>query len=244
MTTLVLVALAVLVGAATQRATGLGFALIASPFLVLLAGPHDGVSLGNALSAGSCLLALRSTRGGLDVRQLLLLAVPAVLVVPLGAVLIADVPDAPMLVAVGLLSLVAVVVVVLTRGGARVAADAPGWGAGAGAAGGLLNVAAGVGGPIAAAWCLSRRWPPATFVATMQAYLLVINLTSLLVKGLPRVEVAVWPVALAALLAGSVLGDRLAGRVPARAAYRLTVGLALTGALVALVRGVLLGAAG
>jgi hypothetical protein len=42
--------LGVVAGALTQRVTGVGFALVCAPLLVLIAGPFEGVVLANLLS--------------------------------------------------------------------------------------------------------------------------------------------------------------------------------------------------
>lgn len=49
-TELVLSCLSVAAGALTQRVTGIGFALVSAPLLVLVAGPYQGVVLANLLS--------------------------------------------------------------------------------------------------------------------------------------------------------------------------------------------------
>ncbi|WP_369055398.1 TSUP family transporter [Kineococcus terrestris] len=236
--TTALVGAAVLLGAVTQRSTGLGFALVASPFLVLIAGPHDGVTLGNALSASLCAFVVLRTWRRIARRPALLLCLPALAVVPLVARLAADVPEAPMLVVVGSLAVRADLVVLLSRrgavrGGALVAV-------GAGALGGAMNVAAGVGGPVAAAYGVAQRWPRETFVATMQCFLLVANASSLAVKGPPDVPGSTWLVAALALVAGAVVGERVAPRVPVDAGQRLVMAVALAGGLAAVVRGLLM----
>ena len=48
----VLMILTVFVGAMSQRLTGMGFALIASPFLVVLMGPIGGVTTANLALRG------------------------------------------------------------------------------------------------------------------------------------------------------------------------------------------------
>jgi uncharacterized membrane protein len=84
-TGLAVVGLVVLVGAGTQRLTGLGFALVSAPFLVLLLGPFTGVLLANALSLATNLVVLAQTWRAVQVRRALLLAVPALIAVVLGA---------------------------------------------------------------------------------------------------------------------------------------------------------------
>ncbi|HYH33464.1 MAG TPA: TSUP family transporter, partial [Pseudonocardia sp.] len=82
---LALLAVAVLVGTGTQRITGLGFALVSAPFLVLLLGPFTGVLLANTLSLTTNLVVLAQTWRAVDVRKALLLAVPALAAVMPGA---------------------------------------------------------------------------------------------------------------------------------------------------------------
>lgn len=53
-----LLALAVFVGAAMQRLTGMGFALVSAPFVVLIMGPVTGIVLVNVCGALSSLLIL------------------------------------------------------------------------------------------------------------------------------------------------------------------------------------------
>jgi uncharacterized membrane protein YfcA len=57
------VLVAVFVGAVAQRVTGLGFALVVAPVLVILLGPFDGVMIVNlcsVLSASACCSSRRS----------------------------------------------------------------------------------------------------------------------------------------------------------------------------------------
>src|SRR5660398_269749 len=53
--------MSVVAGAGTQRVTGLGFALVSSPLLVLVAGPFNGVLLANVLSLTVNLVVLAMT---------------------------------------------------------------------------------------------------------------------------------------------------------------------------------------
>ncbi len=233
----VLLAAAVLLGAATQRATGLGFALVSAPFLVLVAGPATGVSLSNALSGVLCVLVLARTWRQALWRQVALLAVPALLVIPLGVLVVRTLPTGPLLVTVGTLSVVAVLVVALGRRrellpGRRSALLA-------GALSGFMNVTAGVGGPMVSAYAVSRRWPLPVFIPTAQATLLVINAGSLAGKGLPPLGPVVWVVSLAALVAGLGAGELLSRRLGAARGLQLVIAVALAGGVAAVVRGLL-----
>jgi uncharacterized protein len=233
----VLLGTAVLCGAATQRATGLGFALVAAPFLVLLVGPTAGVSLSNALSAALCALVLARTWRRALWRQVTLLVVPALLAVPLGVLVVRTLPDGPLLVAVGSLSVAAVGVVVLGRRrellrGRRSALAA-------GALSGFMNTTAGVGGPMVSAYALSRRWPLASFIPTAQATLLAVNVASLAGKGLPSLAPRVWAVSAVALLAGLGAGELVGRRLGQARGLQVVVAVALAGGVAAVVRGLI-----
>ena len=230
-----LLAVAVLLGAATQRATGLGFALVAAPFLVLLTGPAVGVSLSNALSASLCALVLARTWRRALWREVAVLAVPALLVIPLGVLVVRTLPEGPLLVAIGALAVGAVVVVALGRRrqllpGRRSAVLA-------GALAGFMNVTAGVGGPMVTAYAVSRSWPLPVFIPTAQATLLVVNLASLAGKGLPALGPVAWTVSGVALVAGLVAGELVTRRLDAARGLQLVIAVALAGGTATVVRG-------
>ncbi|WP_433785317.1 sulfite exporter TauE/SafE family protein [Actinomycetospora sp. CA-101289] len=234
--TAALVAGPVLLGAVTQRATGLGLALVGAPFLVAVLGARDGVSFGNALQVVLCLVVLLRTYRGVDLRATGLLLAGAVVAVPLGALVVGALPEGPLLVVVGLLAAAAVVLSLVPGLAGRLGGPAAGLGAGALA--GFVNVTAGVGGPVLSAYALAQRWSTDVFVPTAQVVLLVINLVALLSKGVPVLAPVVWGTGLAGLAVGVVLGDVLHRRLDPLTARRAVTVLALVGALATVVRGV------
>lgn len=233
---LVLLALAVVAGAGTQRLTGLGLALVSSPFLVLLVGPFMGVLLANALSLVANLLVLAQTWRTADVRKALLLAVPGLLAVLPGAWVVRNLPAPVLSIAVGGLVLVALVVVLVSErarilrgtGGAVVA----------GATSGFMAVTAGVGGPAISVYAVSTGWAQASFVPTAQLYFATVNAASLAAKGWPDLSRSTWAVAAAALVVGIVVGQRLSQVVTPDQARRLVVVLAVLGSAATVVKGV------
>lgn len=231
----VLLAVAVLLGALTQRATGLGFALVSAPFLVLLLGPTAGVSLSNVLSASLCALVLARTGRRTLWREVAVLAVPALLAIPLGVLVVRTLPDGPLLIAVGALSVGAVGVVAVGRRrellpGRRSAVLA-------GALAGFMNVTAGVGGPMVTAYAVSRHWPLPVFIPTAQATLLVVNVASLAAKGLPSLGPTVWVASGIALVAGLGAGELVSRRLGAARGLQLVIAVALAGGIATVVRG-------
>ena len=231
-TELLFLPLGVVAGALTQRVTGIGFALVCAPLLVLIAGPFEGVVLSNLLGLTVSVVVFVTHWRDTEWKKGLLLAVPALIAIPFGAYVAKNVPPAPLMVIIGLLVIVALGAVVLSerarvlrgRGGAVVA----------GASSGFMNVTAGVGGPAIVLYAVSTAWEHRKFVATFQFYSIFTNLGSLAAKGgLPHVT----PVALAVGLVG---GEILSRHIDHELARRLAIGLALGGAVFTVIKGILM----
>ena len=100
---LALAALAVLAGAVSVRTTGMGFALLSSPFLVMALGPVEGILVTNVCGIVAALLNLTVVRADLDWSRAAKV-VPAGLVgtVP-GALLVLWLPAPVLAIAISLL---------------------------------------------------------------------------------------------------------------------------------------------
>lgn len=235
--TAILLALPVLVGALTQRTTGLGFGLVGGPLMVAAAGPHIGVSMSNALSLVLCGTVLARTWRDTHWRSVVLLALPAMAAIPLGAHVAAISPTGPLLVLIGSMVIVAVAATVLA-GRQRLLRGVPG-AVIAGAVSGFMSVTAGVGGPMVSVYALSEQWARRVLIPTAQAYLLMVNFGSLVSKGIPEVSWLGWVCCGAALVIGAIAGEWLDKRIAAKTGRRLIIGVALIGGAAAVVRGVL-----
>jgi uncharacterized membrane protein YfcA len=229
--------LGVAVGAVTQRVTGIGFALVAAPLLVLAAGPFDGIILSNLLGLVVCAVVLARTWRDVEWRRGALLAVPALAAIPLGAYVARTMPGPLLLIVIGALVLAALGLVQLSSR-ARVLHGTTG-AIGAGAASGFMNVTAGVGGPAMVLYAVSTRWDHRRFVATFQFYAVMVNLASLLSKGRPQLPLSALAVSLGALAVGLFLGELLSRRIPAEQAGRAVILLAMAGALATVLKGVI-----
>lgn len=226
---------AVLVGASTQRITGMGFALVASPMLVLLIGPAAGVSLLQVLGVITSLIVLAGVWRDVEWRTLPWLIVPAAIGIVPGAWLARQLPGPILEIVVGLLVIVALLATVASerarvftgRGGAAAA----GW------LSGFMNAIAAVGGPAMVLYKLSVNWEHKIFVATVQVYFIFLSSLTLVARGLPQLPPAGWIVALAAMAAGVMIGDRLAGRVSDETARRLVLLVAFGGAVATVIKG-------
>ncbi|WP_159999296.1 TSUP family transporter [Roseomonas sp. 18066] len=226
---------AVLVGAVTQRLTGIGFALVAAPLLVLAAGPHVGVLLANALAFCTNILLLAQVWRNVELKRVALLAVPALLAFPLGLWTAALVPAPALMVGIGAISVAALLAVRY----ARKLGIFHGWGGAvtAGALSGFMTVTAGIGGPAVTIYALGSGWGHRSFVASIQLYFAIVNGSAVLAKGLPPVGPLEGGTLLAALAAGLLIGQRLAPHVPMERGRQAALALAIAGSLATMVKG-------
>ncbi|MFI0243135.1 TSUP family transporter [Streptomyces sp. NPDC016845] len=223
-------------GALVQWLTGMGFALIAVPVLVLVLGPGQGVVLANCAAGAISVVGLATGWRRVRIGAVGPLVIAAACTVPVGSWVAARLPTPVLLACVGILVTMAVTFVMA---GTRLPALAGTRGAvTAGAVGGFMNSAAGVGGPPYSLYAMNSGWSVRDFVPNAQFYGIVVNAFSVAANGLPRLSGSAWSVALAALVAGALLGRALAPRVPERWVRRLILSLALAGGLSVLAKGV------
>ncbi|BCW81714.1 sulfite exporter TauE/SafE family protein [Arthrobacter sp. NicSoilC5] len=233
---------AVVMGAGMQRVTGMGFALVAAPFLVLLLGPVEGVVLVNvcgAVTAGSIIFRVVKD---IDWKRYLLLAASALLGIIPAAVLIRLIPAPVLEISIGVILAVGLTVLLVLK--SATLPERRRYLFTAGGLSGFMNTAAGVGGPAVSMYSIATRWQHKSFAATMQPYFFTIGTFSLISKAItapasfPVLPAAMWLAVAAACLAGLVLGDLAAKHVPARAAQILLIILAYLGAAATIIRGV------
>ncbi|MBD8660854.1 TSUP family transporter [Frigoribacterium sp. CFBP 8754] len=249
----VAVLLVVAVGAACQVASGLGFALVCSPLLVLVLGHGPGVRVVLVMSIVLNLVVLARSWQHVRLGDALRLLVPAALFVVPTALLAQSVRTPLLSLLAGSVVVVATALVIARRelrwlDGTRGAVAA-------GAASGVFNTLAAASGPPVAIFAAQRRWEPRVMSATLQAFSLPLNLVTLAVlvlvgdgagdggggsaasatavaagavapAGLPLAPLA-W--AVAGLLAGAAAGVALGHRVPAPVVRAVALGVALLG---------------
>ena len=229
------VVLAVLAGATTNRLTGLGFSLVASPVFVMVLGARDGVRFLNMISVAVTVTNVVVTWRHVRWRDFLRLAVPAMAVTPLFAVLARRLDERVLLVGAGLLTVASAVV--LARGVRFRSLQGTAGAVGAGVVSAGMNVVSGLSGPAVAMVGINGGWPPEQFRGTLQAYFLVLNAVAVASLGpvAPPVGLAVGVVA--AVLVGLALGGWLTGRVPADTWRRVVLGVVVLGGCAAIARG-------
>lgn len=218
----------VLAGSTVQRMSGMGFALVAVPSLVLLVGPAEGVGLSNCASLAISAVGLADTWRRVRLKAMVPLVAAAACTVPAGAWALGHVPEPGLLTGMGLLVVLAVAVIAC---GVRVPAlRGRGGAVTAGAASGFMNASAGVGGPAVSLYAVNADWPVAEFVPNAQFYGLLVNAFSITAKGgPPHLTAPVWALAGAGMAVGTLAGRSLSGRVPERWARVVILTLALAG---------------
>lgn len=231
----VLVLCVVAAGAACQVLSGVGFALVCTPLLVLTVGQDQGVRTVLAMSILlNIVVLLRSFRHVRIPDALRLLLPAAVLVAP--AVFLANAVRAPVLSALaGAVILLATALVARGRSlpwleGARGAVLA-------GATSGVFNVLAAASGPPVALFAAQQRWPPLVASATLQAFALPLNIVTLTLLGPDINDASGLGWALAGLVLGTIVASLFAARVPAGAIRPITLSIAGLGGTTLLITG-------
>jgi uncharacterized membrane protein YfcA len=201
---MVLAALAALVGAAVQSATGFGFALVLSPALFAVLEPTEAVTALLLLGAVLNVLVLLE---GHDVRRSLLppLILPAVPGLALGAALLAALSREPLQIGVGLAVIAAALWQLRDRGVARGLPAAV-----AGLTSGVLTTSISISGPPLVLWLEAQGLRPAEFRATLAALFLALNALGgavlLAIEGSGAVDPGELAPLLALVLIGYALG--------------------------------------
>lgn len=245
---LLLLVLAILLGGALQRVAGMGFGLVAGPFIVLLLGAREGVLFVNVVGAVMALVVLWRMLPHIDWRRYGWLVAASVTTSVPAAFLMRDASSAALELVVGLVVVVAMTLALVTsrlRGARRPFAERARWPLLlTGVASGFGSVGAGIGGPPLAVYSVLDRWDTRAFAATAQPFFMTNALAAIGAKVtvgdvvLPSFPWWAWLVVAAALCGGVWAGELLAGRVSASATRRVLVVLAYVGGLATLARGV------
>ncbi|MFE7505597.1 sulfite exporter TauE/SafE family protein [Promicromonospora sp. NPDC057488] len=243
-TALIAACVAVVLGAGLQRIAGMGVGMVAAPVLTVFLGASVGVLLSNVAAIVTALLILRALRDGVDWRRVVTI-LPLMLVGSvLGALTVREADPAWLDVIVGGSVLLALGASAILR--RRVRIQGRSVAVATGLAAGFMNTTSGVAAPAWTAYALATRWDHRSFAATMQPLLVVMNAMSVATKlGFGAIPSGfapawwVWPVLLAAVLAGVAVGNIFALRISTRAASRTALTVATAGAVTALARGLL-----
>jgi|AntAceMinimDraft_12_1070368.scaffolds.fasta_scaffold13526_2 hypothetical protein len=239
---LALLGVGVVVGAAAQRVTGMGFALLMAPFFALFFGPYEGILLMNVGGLVSSSLVLYTVWRDVDWQRFSLLLLGAIPGGVLGALVATRLDSATLQIIVGL-----VLIAGLTASLAiapRATSSSPVIGALlAGSVSGLTNATAGIGGPPIGIYAVSTGWKQHYLAATLQPLFIALSASALLVKSLlsgaaPALDWWIYPSMVALIVAGLGVGSALKTHVNEVAARRAVVVFCYVGAISAVIDGV------
>jgi len=236
--TVALAALAVLLGAALQSATGFGFALVAAPILFALLGPREAVSVGVllALLLNGLTLATERRRPAVLWRAAGALVAWSLPGLALGALALRELPERPLSALVALAVLAALVLRVRSRSRGRAPGPRRWHGPVAGVASGALATSTSLSGPPLVFCLLARGAAPAAMRDTLAAIFVaeaVLSFPALLATGTFTLPGGVSAL-LAAGLAGQLLGRRAFAWLQGERYERAVLALLAVTALVAL----------
>jgi uncharacterized protein len=234
----VLIVAFVFVGALMQRTTGMGFAMVAGPFLVVLLDPVAGVVLVNACGVLSSLVVLSRTFREVRWKRVAVLAVGALLGTIPGALVTTMLPQDAVRIFIGALIIAALTVSLLGSRFAPPVRPSPTRSATAGFCSGFMSGSAGVGGPAMSVYAIMTRWDQRSFAATLQPYFVLTGLMAIIAKiafdpsAVPMLPGAIWVAIVAALLLGQVAGEFLSRVLPVQTARVFMIVLAYFGGTV------------
>jgi uncharacterized membrane protein YfcA len=207
----ILVALIVLVAALVQGVMGFGGALIAMPLLAALLGIKTAAPAFALIGVAATFFNSVRLRRHATGKDLIQLALPAVLGIPLGVWLLARVDEAIVTRVLGVV-LVAYAVYALL-GWAVPPLRHRAWAFVVGFTSGILTGAYNTGGPPVVVYGVAREWPADRFRANLQTFFLLSSAFVVALHGLAgHLTAPVWQCALISLptlLVGQLIGARL-----------------------------------
>lgn len=233
-----------LVATILQRMTGLGFAMLLAPFSVVLLGTHEGVMLTMALAVIASLLILPSMWRDVDWSKVVWLGVPAMLSVPLASWAGTLLNSAVIYLIVGALVILGLSASLVLQRFAP-AVDGRGAQVVTGVVSGAGTVLAGIGGPAMTIYGVLARWPVVPFAATLQVLWIMICVVALVFRQLllgsqiPELPLWGWLACAAGIAVGILIGQWGRTRVNDRVVFAIVVVVAMLGAVLSLVTGLL-----
>ncbi|MCB0953918.1 MAG: sulfite exporter TauE/SafE family protein [Microthrixaceae bacterium] len=212
---LILVGVAVFVGALLNSLSGFGFALITVPLMTIAVGPKEAVVLSALVGlVSNSAVALRNHSEIVRPVAARVLA-GSLLGMPIGVLVLSRVADRALEVMIAVAVLVAAA---LLASGVKLSNPRPATDVGSGLLSGMFNTSIGISGPPVVMLLAGRGMPKAAFRATSVAVFCSAGVVAVTLFGLAgrydRSVLEAAAVALPALPLGFLIGDRVHRRVP------------------------------
>ncbi len=222
--------------------TGLGTALTALPIWLTVLPPIAAAPLALVCSITTQIWTFPAIWHAIDVRRLMPYVAAGLLGVPLGVMILPQVPVPAFKLGVGILMIVACVLLLASHGRPRVEWGGRAADGGIGFAGGVLGGLTSLSGILPTLWAELRGYGKDERRAIFQGYNFAILGFALVAQILAGVAtLALWPLVLVALpgtLAGGWIGRRLYARMDARRFSKVVLILLLAAGLSLVIAGV------
>ena len=231
---LVPAALIVLAASLVKGTTGFGFALVATPLLLLFWEPLVMVPVLIPAGMAADILIVTQNRRKLEWGRVAPMAVAGVLGIPLGTVILLNVPSTALKIGVALVVLASAIILMtgarVNISRERVASSVAGF------MSGLLLTSTTISGPPVTLLLINQRWPKDVFRTSLALFFLTLQgfaIVSLAVGGILTVSTLTVSMALLpSVLLGYALAVRLLPHIPQEAFLRIaTVVVMATGVL-------------
>lgn len=224
MSTMILTAATVLIAACLHRVSGMGFALVAMPVLIILLGPEEGVKLGLLLGLMVSVVSLGQAWQFVDLRTAALLAFPSLASIPLGVLLAKCISASVLLIVVGAILAVLLGLVRFIRPARSKGAVA--FPVSTGLVAGFVHALSGLSAPLLTAYAIASRWQHQAFIASSQIVFIVFNTLSIIVWGWSSAAAVQSAILSPVLLLGAITGTLIRRLITAKTAVRLTLTVA------------------
>ncbi len=226
---MLLAAFLIFAAALVQGAVGFGFALTAMPVLALLMDVKDASAL-VALSAFTLsAIMLAQNRKDVHFGEAAGLIGSALVGIPFGIFLLARAPQQLVLLILGGTIAAFAVYALVSPKPPQLKSGL--WRYGFGYVGGVLGGAYNTSGPPVVVYSAMRSWPHEKFVAVTQAFFTPTYLMIVAGHGLSglwtREILTIFAISAPGILAATIIGKRIAGRLPVKALSRAVYGLLL-----------------
>ncbi len=238
---LILIVVASLAGSFVKSVTGMGYPLLAVPFLSMFIGVQDAVTIvafPNAVV--NLLLNVDSRAARHDTRDLPVLAITMTIGAVAGTLLLVHVPEDPLMLA--LAATIVVFVIQYFREPNRTIAPATSrrWSAPVGVVAGVMQGATGVSGPIVAMWLHGYRLAKDSYVFSVTLLFFVGGASQFVVLALAgefdQDRIVASLAAFIAALSMIPIGTRLRGKLAGHVFERLIITLLIVSAFSLLLR--------
>ncbi len=242
MITLLIIALAIIVGATIQRLSGTGIGIVTSPFLTALIGPISGVLITNLVGLLGALMMIYPLRHYIEWKKYAIITFSGFLGMIPGLWLINHLPTGWLKIIIGGFVFFSLITTLGVKNLPAFTGEK--WRILAGVFSGFSSISAGMSGPALVLYSRISKWKQENFAATMQPTFATFATLSVALKLMSGVSLpenisltAIAIISVVSIFIGTHLGDWLSAYIKPIQARNMALFLATVGAIVAIYTG-------